>query len=321
MTALPGSAWILGTLLVGAACGQGRSATPGGDSTEMAAREARFAQHVAQPDTGAAIARWLMPQELNEISGLALTADGRLLTHGDQRGQVIEIDYRRGVVVKQFSLGKPIVHDDFEAITVVGDTVILLASTGKLYMLQEGANDTRVEYTIHDTGLGRECEFEGLAFDPARRALLLACKVARAKSLKDDLVIVRWNLGSGERSQVSKVTVPLTQVIGSNGWGGFHPSDITINPFNGNYVIIAGREKALVEITPAGKVVLARLIPGEHAQPEGVVITPDSFLIVSDEWAPPSTKKKGGGSTGGNMGSAAITLYRWPLAGAQPEAP
>jgi uncharacterized protein YjiK len=311
MTSLPSSAWLLGTLLVGAACGpQGHSATPGGDSTEVAAREARFAQTAAQPDAGAAIARWLMPQELKEISGLALTADGRLLAHGDQRGQVLEIDYRRGVVVKEFSLGKPTVHDDFEAITVVGDTVILLASTGKLYMFQEGANDARVEYTIHDTGLGRECEFEALAFEPARHALLLACKVIRTKSLKDDLVILRWNLGSGKRSQI---TVPLTQVIGSNGWDGFHPSDITIDPFNGNYVIIAGREKALVEITPAGTVVLARLIPGEHAQPEGVVITPDSFLIVSDESAPP-TKKKGGGS-------AAITLYRWPLAGAEPKAP
>ena len=257
MTALPSSAWLLGALLVGAACGpQDSSATPGGDSTELAAAGGPIRRRPSAHPTPAepAIARWLLPQELKEISGLALTGDGRLLTHGDQRGEVFEIDYRRGVVVKQFALGKPTVHDDFEAITVVGDTVILLASNGKLYMFREGANDARVEYTIHDTGLGRECEFEGLAFDPARHALLLACKIVQTKSLQDSLVIFRWNLREREDALPS-LTVPLTQVIGSNGWDGFHPSDITIDPFNGNYVIIAGREKALVEITPAGAVV------------------------------------------------------------------
>jgi uncharacterized protein YjiK len=260
-----------------------------------------------------------MPQELNEISGLALTADGRLLTHGDQRGQVVEIDYRRGAVVKQFTLGKPPVHDDFEAITVVGDTVILLASTGTLYMFQEGAGNTHVDYTIHDTGLGRECEFEGLTFEPASHALLLACKVVRTKSLKDDLVIFRWKLGGGTGPQVSQLTVPLTRVIGSNGWDGLHPSDITIDPLNGNYVIIAGREKALVEITPGGDVVLARALPGEHVQPEGIAITKDSVLLISDERGPAPSAKHSGRSTPDVF--AVLTLYRWPLASAQRNVP
>ena len=313
MTARPVSAWLLATLLAGSACeAQQRRAAPGMDSTELGEREARLERAIARPDSGAAIARWLMPVALNEISGLALTADGRLLTHGDQRGQVFEIDYRRGVVVKEFALGQPTVHDDFEAIAVVGDTVVLLASNGTLYMFREGANDTRVEFTVHDTKLGRECEFEGLAFDPAIHALLLACKNVRTKSLQDALVIYRWKLDHEKGPRLSTLTVPLKRVIGSNGWDGFHPSDITINPFNGHYVIIASREKALVEITPAGDVVFARPLPGAHAQPEGVAITRDSMLIVSDEMSQGVSAKHP--QRGARDASAVITLYRWPLA-------
>ena len=60
-----------------------------------AAREARLEAAVSSADTGP-IARWILPAQLNEISGVALTTDGRILAHGDQRGAVFAIDYRRG---------------------------------------------------------------------------------------------------------------------------------------------------------------------------------------------------------------------------------
>lgn len=315
MTGRHPSIWLLATLLVGACDSPQRRGARGLDSTELAGREARFAQAVAHPHSGTAsgapIARWLMPRELNEISGLALTADGRLLTHGDQRGQVFEIDYRRGVVVKQFTLGAPPAHGDFEAITVIHDTVLLLTSHGMLYAFREGENGDRVAYTVQDTRLGRECEFEGLTFDPAINSLLLVCKNVVKKSLRDSLVIFRWKLEHGKSPPLSKLTVSLRRVIGSNGWNGLHPSDITINPFNGHYVIVAAREQALVEITAAGEVVFARPLPGEHSQAEGVAITKDSMLIVSDE------KSKGASAEHAHRGAkdaaAVVTLYRWPL--------
>jgi uncharacterized protein YjiK len=322
MIQLPVSAWLVAILVCGSACDSGqRQTTPGLDSTELAAREARLAQALAQPDSdsGGPIARWLLPPELNEISGLAVTTDGRLLTHGDQRGQVLEIDYRRGVVVKEFSLGKPTVHADFEGITVIGDTTVLLASDGTLYMFREGAMGARVNYGIHDTKLGRECEFEGVAFDRALHALVLACKDVRVKGLKDALVIYRWKLQQNKEPRVTRLTVPLKQVIGSNGWDGLHPSDITIDPLNGNYLILASREEALVEITPAGKVVFARPLPGEHPQAEGIAITEDSILIVSDERSQGASPKHA--NRGPPAETGVITLYRWPLARAPRETP
>ncbi len=271
------------------------------DSSEVAKRDSRLAVALAAADSSspreAAIARWVLPQDLAEVSGLALTADARLFAHNDEQGRISEIDYRRGVVVKRFMIGKQPVRADFEAITVVNDALFLLASNGKLYEFREGANGERVPYTVHDTRLGRECEFEGVAFDPAINSLLLACKNVGRKSLRGFLVIYRWKLRGGDGPRLSRLTVPLARVIGSNEWKGLHPSDITVDPSSGNYVLIASQEQALVEITPAGALIFARPLPKDLQQPEGVAITQDSILIVADEAA---------------RQPAVITLYRWP---------
>jgi uncharacterized protein YjiK len=291
------------------------------DPAELARRATQFDKAVAAPDSGAneggAVARWILPDKLKEISGLALTADGRLLGHGDQKGHVFEIDYRRGVLVKEFTLAKDkeAVKGDFEAIAIANDRLFLLESDGKLYEFREGADGANVDFSIQDTGLKPRCEFEGLAFDKTINSLLLACKKVHDKSLKDSLVIYRWKLAGDNATRLSRLTVPLKLAIGSNEWDGLHPSDITVDPFHGNYVLIASRENALIEITPAGAVVLSRPLPGTHEQAEGVAITRDSLLIISDEAGNPKTdpaKHPNRAPDDPGHRPAVVTVYRWP---------
>jgi len=273
------------------------------DSTTLVQRETRLEHSLSQRNTTTrdttaerkAVARWVMPRDLDELSGIALTRDGRLLAHGDEHAQISEIDYRRGVVTKQFVVGHPTIKADLEAITVADGFVYLLASNGTLYEFREGANGERVDYSTHDTRLGKECEFEGIAFDSTLNSLLLACKNVRIEHLRDHLVIYRWRLdGSGPR--LSRLTVPLKDILKSLGEKKLHPSDIAVDPLTGNYVLIAN-EKAIVGITPGGQVVFARKLPGDHDQPESIAITKDSILIIGDE-----AKHR----------PAVITLYPWP---------
>src|ERR1700720_2363757 len=95
---------------------------------------------------------------------------------------------------------------------------------------------------------------------------------------------------------MSMLRIPIGDVIGSNKWKNFHPSDINIDPITKNYVIISSNQKGLAVITPDGEVVRSGPLPGDHRQPEGVAVTKDSLLIVSDE---------------ANVKPPAITLYRW----------
>jgi uncharacterized protein YjiK len=254
----------------------------------------RIATADAAPEMALPLAMWIMPPQLREISGLALTSRGTVLTHDDNSGRVSEIDPKTGILVKAFSLvGNQ--KEDFEAITIAGNDIYLMASDGKLFRFREGADGQQVQFMMFNTGLGKKCEFESLAYESDSTRLVMVCKRILDKEAPKELVIYRMPLPLN-RATFSVIHVPLKQVVGSNKWKNFRPSDITIDPFTRNYVIIASHEKGLLVLTPDGDVVRSEPLPGDHRQPEGVAITKDSILLISDE---------------ANVKPAAITLYKW----------
>ena len=140
--------------------------------------------------------RWKLPGRLEEISGLAMTLDNRLMAHNDEKAVIREIDYRNGVIVKAFQLAdmKAPVNGDFEGIATVNDQVYLVTSSGRIYEGSRGAEGESVLYNSYATGVGRDYEIEGLAYDATQRVLLLMCKDARRADLKEQLVLYRWSL-------------------------------------------------------------------------------------------------------------------------------
>ncbi|MEX2109138.1 MAG: hypothetical protein WD802_00845 [Gemmatimonadaceae bacterium] len=288
-------------LAAGAGCRQDREVTEA-QAADLANREqrlaARLANIAADSFPGAPLARWVLPLELREISGLAVTAEGNLLAHNDEQARVFVIDPRRGVVTKQFDVGRSGLRGDFEGIAVSGADIYLLNSNGEILRFREGKDGDEVRYTEVDTKLGSECEFEGIAVDPANGLLLLPCKTVAKKGPRGQLVIYRWDPRKSGSQRASMLTIPSAQVAAGNPWRTLHASDMTIDPATKNYVLIAAQEKAFVEITPGGSVVRAGLLPEPSQQAEGVAITRDGVLIVADE---------------GNDRAATLTLYRWPL--------
>ena len=265
---------------------------------ELQLRGARYDAARAEPGDGVApLARWVLPRHLNEVSGLALTPDGRLLAHDDEHGRVTVIDPRRGVVLSEFGLAGRNAGGDFEGITLVDSTIVMVTSRGRLVSFREGANGSSVPFTEFDTHLGRRCEVEGIAFDPGTSELLLPCK----RGGRDDAVVIH-RLGiplvHGMRATVQ--AIPLGRLRASHLGKAFHPTDITRDPVTGNFVLVAAPERALIELSPAGAVVRRIVLPARHVQAEGIAMTPDGTLIVSDE---------------ARSGAAAITVYRWPPGG------
>jgi uncharacterized protein YjiK len=257
--------------------------------------EQRLAKADANPDKAAPVAMWYLPSELKEISGLALTTKGTVLTHDDNVGRIFEIDPKSGIVLNEFTLGSG-VQGDFESIAIAKDEIFLLNSNGVLYRFRQGSPGAGVPFTFVDLRLGHECEFESMAYEADSAWLVMPCKRSMSKKTKDNLVIYRWRLEGPDSTRLTMMTVPLAEITSRTGWKGFHPSDMTIDPATGNYVIISSHEKGLVEMTPAGIVERAGALPGNHGQAEGVAITNDRILIISDE----ATKQP-----------ASITLYRW----------
>ena len=274
------------------------------DPKELAKREALFSDARALPAqpaesvaAGKPLARWTLPATLTEISGLALTDDGRLFAHGDEIGQISELDYRRGVLVKQFTLGRSQLNGDFEGLTWADGMFYLLASNGKIYEFREGENREKVRYVVHDTHLGKECEFEGITWDAERGSLLLACKKVEKNRFANDLVIYSWKLPEGPVPTAPEITIPRRDVIGQNPWKNLHPSDITRDPLTGNFVLVTAQEEAMIIVTPDGAPVLSRPLPTGLAHTEGVAITKDSLLLLSDE---------------AGKQPASLSVYHWP---------
>ena len=238
-----------------------------------------------------------LPGRLREISGLATTGDHRLLAHNDETGVVFEIDHRDGSIVKEFELAdrEGPVADDFEGIAVAGARIYLVTSSGRIYESREGGDGESVLYREYATGVGRDCEVEGLAYDPGGRELLLMCKEARSDDLAGRLAMYRWSIDAKRLSGDPRTVVRMVDFARRIASNRFHPSGIERHPVSGNYFVVAARQGAIAEVTPAGEVLAAkRFAAGWHRQIEGIAFAADGALIVADE---------------GGSGRAILTVY------------
>ena len=230
--------------------------------------------------------RWELPKALQEISGLAVDGAGRIFAHDDEQAIIYQLDPASHRVVKRFSFGVPAVRGDFEAIAVVGRQVILTTSDGVLYAGREGRDGESVPYVTQATGVGRDCEVEGMVYEAAGRALLFACKTPRTQALVGHLAVLRWSLDRKVLDPRPWIFLRLSGITRELKGQGFHPSELLRVPANGHYLALSGREHAIAEITPAGKVVaVAHLRRRDHRQAEGLAFAPDGALLISDEGA------------------------------------
>lgn len=228
-----------------------------------------------------------LPPILREISGLAVTADGRLLGHDDEIGVIYELDPYRGAILKSFRFGNELVRGDFEGIAIAGDELYVTTSDGTIYATAEGANGARMRYRVQETRLGRRCEIEGLAFEPRGRVLLLPCKRVRDEALEDSVVIFRWSLDEQRLAEPSKITLPLSRVLARMRAGRFRPSAIELLPETGTYFVLSARDAAIIEISRAGDLLAVReLSEDQHPQAEGLTFTRDRMLVIADEGNP-----------------------------------
>jgi uncharacterized protein YjiK len=222
-----------------------------------------------------------MPGRLDEISGLALDADGRLFAHNDEFATIYEVDTATGAVTRGFSLGDPAVRGDFEGIAVVGERFFLVTSRGILYEFREGSAGSSVPFRETDLGVGDRCEVEGLAHHAADATLLVACKEA----VPDDghVVIHRMPLDPA-RGRLAPIRVAKERIRGAGGTRNFSPSAVAVDPETGHLVLLAARQEQILEITPAGEVVsVFRLSKSRHPRPEGLEIAPGGTLLMADE--------------------------------------
>lgn len=237
-----------------------------------------------------------LPRGLTEVSGLAVTAEGRLIAHADERAIMSIVDWPGVTVQRWFSFGRPPMRGDFEGIATVGPRIILMTSQGILHEGREGGAEMAMPFTSKDTGFGAQCELEGMAYDAKAQVLLLPCKTPLVPAGRGRVTVFRWSVPRAVPADPPQLNVPLDGVTAHTGTKAFHPSGIDVDPVTGNYLLVAGQERAVLELTPRGEVIGGVSLPRKlHKQPEGIAFVGDSLLLIADE---------------GGTGRGTLTTYR-----------
>lgn len=242
---------------------------------EAAVPRSRLAACAPEPD-----GRWELPDPLAEVSGLAWEGTAAL-AHGDEVGLVYRVAPAEGASLAASLEGEP--RDDFEGIALASGRLVLSTSIGRLYVAGWPPRGATVPHRVVETGLGRECELEGLAWDAGSGSLLLPCKQAKGKDRQRGGVVVRrWHLDRG-------AALPDVAIAGAAleaaGLRAFRPAAVEVDAATGHWLLLSANPPALLEVTPTGAVVRGAALDGRHRQPEGLTLTPGGDLLLADEAA------------------------------------
>jgi uncharacterized protein YjiK len=228
-----------------------------------------------------------LPGGLLEISGLAMDARGHLFAHQDETSVVYDIDPVARRVVKRFHAGRVGLRGDFEGIAVAGERIFLSTSDGDLLEFRAAANREAAPARTISTGLGRQCELEGLAFDRRTASLLFPCKTARVQRLRNRLTIFSVPLATLRPDPEPRISLPWSALERVGLDKGFHPSSVEVHPASGSLFLLAAQEEAVLEIGADGVLLAVKsLSKRRHPQPEGIAFGPDLSLWIADEGSP-----------------------------------
>lgn len=168
---------------------------------------------------------------------------------------------------------------DFEGLAIAPDgTFWLTTSTGDLIRFRAGADGARVGFESFDSGLGRVCEIEGLAFAVAEQSLILACKRNRGRN--DALRLFAWRPGEQARPWHEFDAAAVTAAAGIED---FRPSSVEIDSQSGDIWLLSAKDAAIAQFDQNGALRGAWALGSAHVQAEGLTLLPDGAIVIADE--------------------------------------
>jgi uncharacterized protein YjiK len=228
--------------------------------------------------------RFTLEGDLDEISGLAVTGDGRLFAHDDESAVVYQLDYLTGTILKRFSLGSGFLEEDFEGIAIKQDTMFLVTSDGRILEFQEGTDRGHTRFQLHRTGLRQKNDVEGLEYDPDTDALLLACKGDPGKGFGEEKSVYSFSLSTRTLEGSPRFLISSKDLKPTTKKGSFAPSGIARHPVAGTYFVISANGQSVIELDSRGSVLAQAELPRTvHSQPEGIAFAPDGAMIIAND--------------------------------------
>ena len=230
------------------------------------------------------IRKWEMPEELDEISGIDYIEEDKIACVQDEEGIIYIYNLNTNLVDRKINFAKA---GDYEGLAIVDSTAYILESNGKLHQVSRYRDSTFATSVLQTPFTGKN-NVESLTLDAKNRRLLMIAKDSDLHS-KQYKGIYAFDLESKKvlPQPVYKINMndPLLMDDKKDGdLGEFYPSDLAINPVDGNIYILEGKVPKLLIMDSEGNILrLHKLYKKSFPQPEGITFAPDGTLYISNE--------------------------------------
>lgn len=220
---------------------------------------------------------WEMPEMLDEISGIEIINNQKVICHNDEDGNLFVYGLNSRIVEKTIPFAK---KGDYEDLAIKGNTAFVLRSDGTIFEIQ---NYLDIPKTIkHKTFLTEDDNAEGLFFESGKNRLLVACKEnSKEKKGKGTKYLYEFLLDENTLNPNPILTISQADISSKSE---FSPSGIAIHPISKNIYVLSSEGKMLAEFTSEGKLQKLYSLNYEHfLQPEGISFSENGDLYISNE--------------------------------------
>lgn len=248
------------------------------------------------------VATFVMPSELEEISGLSMTPDfNKIVAIQDEDGEVFFINKKTGEVERDYNFYK---EGDYEGVEMVGRSAFVVKSNGKIYEVHDigGEHQQTIKFT---TSLNKEFDVEGLGYDAKNERLLMSCKErGDVDALSLEKSIYAFDLKTRMLVEKPVYTLRLADFLDYLKHNqhihrykkvvehfsekpddfAFASSAIAVNPRTRDMYILSSKGKMMGVLSQEGKILHVEKLEKEiHGQPEGICFDKDGTLYISNE--------------------------------------
>ncbi len=221
----------------------------------------------------------ILPEKLDEISGLFYLPDGRMAAINDEEGEIFFLDYdKESEELESIVFGK---KNDYEEIVKVNDHFWVMESNGDLYQVSETGKVNKFQ-----TKEIKKTEFEAMYHDQPNNRLVLISK--DHKEADRVILAFAFDLGSLQYNGTPVYEISMRELhyqLKDNS-AICKPSAAAIHPKTNKVFIIASVGKILLQCSLDGKVEKAfKINPVMFQQPEGITFAPNGDMFISNEAA------------------------------------
>lgn len=223
------------------------------------------------------VARFELPPDLVEISGLTVLDDGSIGAVQDEEGALYVLDPESGEVTAVVPFGPP---GDYEGVELVGDRLFVLRADGALFEMAgwSGGDASGREVALD---LPRDCDAEGLGYDAGRGHLLVACKEEGGPGLGERKAVYAYGLEARALRDGPAFVIDPAEVPGDRK---LKPSAVAVHPVTGAAVVLSSVREAVVVVGDGGAVTdVWSWAEAGFEQPEGLAFLPNGDLLIASE--------------------------------------